>query len=170
MRLISAFMVLGVAIGTAYGAEQKVADPAGKAIGVILDCNSCKDPSSGKDCASGVEDGFHDGKRCGKCLIEANFGTKLLYANDLWMTGTLLDKDGAPLKDQFIRLFLPNTWTVRTRSSAQGFFRLLLGATLDRQGEPIKVDLGKRTRLKDGSEGDYALYMLPLDYKPCVSK
>ncbi len=168
MRLILAISaILAVSCTVVAAAEQKIVDSKGKTIGVILDCNSCEDPSSGESCASGVQEGFHDGQPCGKCLLTANFGTKILYPYDLHMTGTLQQPDGKPLGDEFIRLFLPNTWTVRTRSMENGFYRLVLGATQDRQGETLKIDLGTRSRAKVEEVSDYALFMLPENYTPC---
>jgi len=167
MRSIFVVLVLLALGGTVHAAEQKVLGPDGKAIGVLLDCNTCKEEGAGQSCVGGAEEGFHDGKPCGKCLIEANFGEKLLYANDLKISGILQTVGGAPLADEFVRLYLPNTWTVRTRTAAKGYFRLLLGATLDRQGPQIEVDLGTRTRLKGGTGEDYSLFMLPEHYKPC---
>lgn len=160
--------VLLVSALSAVAAEDKVVDPSGKVIGIILDCNSCADPANGKDCTGGVQEGFHAGKPCGQCLITANFGTKLLYPYDLQITGTLTQPDGTALAEEFVRLFLPNTWTVRTRTVENGFYRLLLGATEDRKGEMLKVDLGTRSRPKVAEAADYAFYMLPENYKPCA--
>ena len=152
----------------AGASEVKVKDTSGKTIAVILDCNSCKD-EKGSKCMTGVTEGFHAGARCGECLLESNYGTKLLYSSDIQIHGNLKQVDGKPMADDFIRLYLPNTWTVRTRSSKDGFFRLLLGATQERQGEKIVVKLEDRTRtLTEAKERpDYALYMLPDKYKAC---
>ena len=49
--------------------------------------------------------------------------------------GHLKDENGQPLKGNFVRLYLPNTWTVRTRTDDDGLFRLLLGATAERKGK-----------------------------------
>ncbi len=167
MRSIFGVLILLALGGTVRAAEQKVLGPDGKTIGVLLDCNTCKEEGVDESCVGGAEEGFHDGKPCGKCLMEANFGEKLMYANDLKISGILQGVGGAPLPNEFIRLYLPNTWTVRTRTAAKGYFRLLLGATLDRQGSQIEVDLGIRTRLKGGTGEDYSLFMLPENYKPC---
>jgi hypothetical protein len=169
MRLIVAISLI-LASGAVLAVEQKVVGPNGKTIGLILDCNSCKNPEEGKDCESGVQDGFHDGKRCGQCLMTANFGTRLLYPYDLYFSGNLQQPDGTPLADEFVRLYLPNTWTVRTRTTEKGFFRLVLGATQDREGSEVQVDLGTRTRKKAEGASDYALYMLPENYKPCPAE
>lgn len=170
MRLLG-FLALALCCAVpASASEKKVSDGNGKTIAVILDCNSCKDEGKGKNCISGVTDGFNDGKRCGACLLESNYGARLLYSSDIQILGTLKKPDGSAMAEDFVRLYLPNTWTVRTRSSKDGLFRLLLGATQERQGERILVRLGDRVRTPQpdaGEQPDYALYMLPEDYKPC---
>lgn len=170
MRLLVFLAGVASLASIASASEVTVQEKSGKTISVILDCNSCKDDSKGTDCVSGVTDGFHDGKRCGECLLESNFGSKLLYSSDLQINGTLLQPDGKPAAEQFIRLYLPNTWTVRTRSSKDGAFRLLLGATQERQGERVLVKLGSRTQASSDAKDrpDYALYMLPENYSPCA--
>lgn len=168
MRHVIAWAIfLACTAVSAAGEEYRVVDPSGKVIAVILDCNSCADPSSGTKCVGGVQDGFHAGKRCGQCLLTANFGTRLLYPHDLQITGTLTQPDGTALADEFVRLFLPNTWTVRTRTTENGYFRLLLGATEDRKGEMVAVDLGSRSRSKSEDAVDYSFFMVPESHKPC---
>ncbi len=169
MRSFIAILIV-LASSQAFAAEQKVVDPKGKTIGLILDCNSCKDPEKGENCTGGVPDGYHDGKRCGECLIAANYGTRLLYAYDLYFSGKLQQPDGQPLVNEFVRLYLPNTWTVRTRTTEEGFYRLVLGATQERAGSQIEVDLGTRKRAKSDGAVDYALYMLPENYKECPAE
>lgn len=166
MRLTIAISLI-LAAGTVSAAEHEVVGPNGKNIGLILDCNSCKSPEEGADCQSGVQEGFHAGKRCGDCLMTANYGTRLLYPYDLYFSGILQQPGGEPLADEFVRLYLPNTWTVRTRTTDKGFFRLVLGATQEREGSQVEVDLGTKTRKKVADAADYALYMVPKDYKPC---
>ncbi len=170
MRFIIAIVLMFGSVGAASGAEKRVVDGDGKAIGVIVDCNTCQGSDTGAGCFGGVKEGFHNGKRCGACLLSANYGVKLSYAFDLQLSGTLVDKDDKPLTEDFIRLFLPNSWTVRTRSGDDGFFRLVLGATLDRKGTPLEVDLGKQRREQSAGDADYSLYFLPDNYKPCEAK
>jgi len=169
LRLLVLLACVVCLSASANASEVKVQDKAGKTIAIILDCNSCEDESQGSPCVSGVTKGFHGGKRCGECLLEANYGTKLLYSSDIQIHGTLKDPDGKPLGEEFVRLYLPNTWTVRTRSAKDGLFRLLLGATEERQGDRIQVKLGDRTRRPSGEkeQPDYALYMLPEKFKAC---
>lgn len=166
MRSIIAISLILSAV-TASATETKVVGGNGKTIGLILDCNSCENPDTGKDCQSGVQEGFHDGKRCGDCLLTANYGARLLYPHDLYFNGHLHQPDGTPLVDEFVRLYLPNTWTVRTRTTDKGYFRLVLGATQDREGSSVEVDLGTKTRKKVDGAPDYALYLLPEGYKAC---
>jgi hypothetical protein len=170
MRLILTVFMILAASGGVFAAEQRVVDSTGRVIGIILDCNSCKDPGDQKSCVSGVQEGYHDGRPCGECLMTANFGKKLMYPYDLQITGTLNQPDGKPLADEFVRLFLPNTWTVRTKTLETGFFRLMLGATEDRIGDVLKIDLGARSRPKVAGAPDYALYMLAENYKPCAEE
>lgn len=169
MRSFIAILVV-LAFGQAFAAEQKVVDPKGNTIGLILDCNSCKNPEEGENCAGGVQDGFHEGKPCGQCLLSANYGTRMLYAYDLYFSGALQQPDGSPLADEFVRLFLPNTWTVRTRTDEKGAYRLVLGATQERAGSQVEIDLGSRKRRKTEGAPDYALYMLPENYKECPAE
>ena len=154
---------------TAHAAEPvQVKDPDGNVLAVVIDCNSCQDPAKGKNCETGVDVGFSNGKACGKCLLDANFPTRIPYAYDLQFVGYLKDENGQPLKGKFVRLFLPNTWTVRTRTGDDGIFRLLLGATLDRKGKGLVIELGDRRMNKDSKLAEYALFMLPPDYKQCA--
>lgn len=168
MRLMGAFVLLLSATALPAGASTvQVKDPDGNVLAVVVDCNTCKDPAKGKDCATGAENGFNGGKACGKCLLEANYPTRIPYAYDLQFVGKLLDESGEPLKGKFVRLYLPNTWTVRTRTIDDGTFRLLLGATVERKGKAQIIELGNRTMAKDSKAGEYAMFMLPEHYKPC---
>jgi hypothetical protein len=171
MRLIGA-LVLGVVVAAvpARAAQDLVKDPSGHTLAVVLDCNSCADPAKGKNCESGVENGFNDGKACGQCLLDANFPTRIAYPYDLQFMGYLKDENGQPLKGKFVRLYLPNTWTVRTRTLDDGMFRLLLGATAERKGPGLVIKLGDRVMRKDSKAAEYALYMMPETYKPCPAK
>ncbi len=171
MRLMGTLALLLLAPALPAMAVDKVAvkDPDGQVMAVIVDCDSCAS-GKGKDCATGAEDGFLDGKPCGKCLLDANFPTRISYPYDLQFMGYLKDENGQPMKNKFVRLYLPNTWTVRTRTTDDGLFRLLLGATAERKGKAQIVKLGDRLMLKDSKAGEYALFMLPEDYKPCGAK
>lgn len=154
----------------ALAKQDTIKDPDGKTIAVILDCNSCKEPQKGKTCDTGVESGYFNGAACGKCLMDSNYGTRIAYGYDLHLVGKIVDTEGQPLGDKFVRLFLPNTWTVRTRTSADGVFHLTLGATVERKGKAVTVQLGDHTMRKDSTAPYYALYMLPETHKPCAPK
>jgi hypothetical protein len=169
MRVMGAFLVIGLALAAPASATQDVVkDPDGNTLAVIVDCNSCADPAKGADCAGGAENGFNAGKACGKCLLDANFPTRILYGYDLQFMGYLKDEQGQPLKGKFVRLYLPNTWTVRTRTGDDGLFRLLLGATSERKGKTQVIKLGDRTVRADSKAAEYALFMLPENFKPCA--
>jgi hypothetical protein len=170
MRLMAGISLLMLAFAMpAPAATDPVKDPDGGTIAVVFDCNSCKD-GKGKTCETGAEAGFSDGKACGKCLLDANFPTRIPYAYDLQFVGYLKDENGQPLKGKFVRLYLPNTWTVRTRTGDDGMFRLLLGATVERKGKGIVINLGDRMMHKDSKAAEYALFMVPAQYKPCTAK
>lgn len=168
MRL-TGLVLLMLACALPALAVDEVKDPEGKTLALILDCNSCADPAKGKSCATGVESGFLDGKACGKCLLDANFPTRIQYPYDLQFLGYLKDENGQPLKGRFVRLFLPNTWTVRTRTLDDGLFRLLLGATAERKGKGLVIKLGDRVMAKDSKAPEYDLFMMPPTYKPCAA-
>jgi hypothetical protein len=168
MRSMGALVLLLLAgVVPAHAQLTEVKDPDGKTLAVVIDCNSCQDPKTGKDCQTGVDNGFFDGKACGKCLLDANFPTRIPYPYDLQFLGYLKDEAGQPLKGRFVRLLLPNTWTVRTRTLDDGMFRLLLGATTERKGKGLVIKLGDHPMAKDSKLPEYQMFMLPPDYKPC---
>ena len=169
MRLMGVLVLMLVSLVAPAGATTDlVKDPDGNTLAVVVDCNSCQNPAAkGAKCETGAEDGFLDGKPCGKCLLDANYPTRIPYAYDLQFMGYLKDENGQPLKGKFVRLYLPNTWTVRTRTTDDGLFRLLLGATVERKGKAQIIKLGDRIMPKDSKAPEYALFMLPENYKPC---
>lgn len=170
MRSIAvAFLVVAFAL-PAHAGSELVKDPEGNSLAVVIDCNSCEDPKTGKDCEGGVDSGFFEGKPCGKCLLDANFPTRIPYPYDLQFIGYLKDEKGQLLKGKFVRLYLPNTWTVRTRTLDDGMFRLLLGATSERKGKGLVIKLGDHTMPADSKAAEYSLYMLPPQYKQCPAK
>jgi len=167
MRMVRLLVFLFLVPVAAAAGQNEVKDKDGKTWALILDCASCKS-GSGSECATGVEKGFHNKAKCGNCLLEANFGTRIGYPYDLHIIGTLKDENGKPLKNRFVKLFLPNTWTVRTRTNEDGTFRLLLGATLERKSEkPLLVDIGDRTMQSKSDAENYALFLMEPKYKPC---
>jgi hypothetical protein len=168
MRMVWVLVLSCLVPLTASASQNEVKDKDGKTWAVILDCSACKD-GKGSECATGVERGFHNKAKCGACLLESNFGTRIGYPYDLHVIGTLKDENGNPLKNRFVKLYLPNTWTVRTRTGDDGGFRLLLGATQDRTGDkPLVVDLGDRVMKANSDVENYALFMMEPTYKPCL--
>jgi hypothetical protein len=164
--------IVAVAVATrVIAAEntQLIKDPDGNTVGLVVICSSCRSSDgSAKQCQTGVQDGWLNGKPCGKCMLVENAGQGLHHAYDLHFAGKLVDNAGAPRKDRFVRLFLPNGWSVRTRTSDDGDFRLMLGATETRKSKvPVVVDLGTRADAKPGTE-DYSFYALPESYKACA--
>jgi len=139
---------------------------------VIVDCPQ-PDAGSGPNATAfgGAEEGRIGSDRCGSCLIDANWGTHLLYPQELVITGKLLDENGGPRAKTMVRFFLPNGWSVKTRTLDDGYFRVMLGATAERKSnQPITVDIGIR-RLKRGKDVPYyAMYILPEHFKPCPSE
>src|SRR5207253_2996592 len=87
------------------------------------------DTVAGTSCHSGVQTGWLKGNPCGPCLLQQNGDAPLNWPYDLHITGTLTDGTGQPLKGEFVKLFTTLGWTVRTITSAQGKFRLTMGAT-----------------------------------------
>ncbi len=148
---------------------QSVTDPDGQTIGVVLQCSSCQSAAgASKSCHKGMEQGWLDGKPCGKCLIEANYGARFSYPHDLHFVGKLVDANGEPLKDRFVKLFMANGWNVRTKTSQEGTYRMVLGATAERKGtRPLVIELGTRVDSPKNNEAYYAFFMLPDAYKPC---
>lgn len=170
MRSMGVFvLVLVFLVAPAGATTDLVKDPDGKTLAVIVDCNTCQNPAKGAKCETGAENGYVDGKPCGKCLLDANYPTRIPYAYDLQFMGYLKDEHGQPLKGKFVRLYLPNTWTVRTRTGDDGLFRLLLGATIERKGKAQVIKLGDRVMAKDSKAPEYALFMLPENFKPCAA-
>src|SRR3954468_7143331 len=156
MRLMAVLVLMLVSLVTPAGAGTDVVkDPDGKTLAVVVDCSSCQAPDAkGAKCENGAETGFNDGKPCGKCLLDANYPTRIPYAYDLQFMGYLKDENGQPLKGKFVRLYLPNTWTVRTRTADVGLFRLLLGATVERKGKAQVIKLGDRVMPKDSKAAE----------------
>ena len=106
---------------------------------------------------------------CGSCLLKSNWGTTIKYTQDLHFIGKLVDESGAPVKNRFVKMFLPNGWKVRTRSSDSGNFRMMLGATDERTShEPLLIDLGTHVDSEKANDLHYAFYLLQKDYKPCA--
>ena len=149
--------------------ELPIKDGDGKIVGVVVQCDTCPSTTgSSKECRAGAENGWLDGKPCGTCLIKENPTASLKYSYDLHLMGTLVNPAGEPLKDRFVKLSLANGWTVKTRTSEQGTFRLMLGATEERTSKtPLVIELGSRVDSQPDGGSPYALFLLPNSYKSC---
>lgn len=135
---------------------------------VIIDCPQPGSAGATDKRFGGSTDSTLDGERCGKCLLDANYGVLIRHPYDLLIKGALVDEKGEPLKNRLVHLFLPNSWTVKTRTTEGGFFRILMGATAERlSSDLLEMDLGQRRTKADGTGEFYALYMLPEDFKSC---
>ncbi len=150
---------------------QRLKDPDGKTLALLLVCNQCKEPGPGfsEKCPTGVPEGYFGGEPCGDCLMKSNYGKRIGYPYDLLIKGQLNDPQGKPLDSQFVRLILPNGWSVTSRTTKEGKFRLILGATEDRRANtPLTKDVGtftfERTKGKDKA---FTIFMLPEQYKRC---
>ncbi|MFI5395450.1 MAG: hypothetical protein ACHQ9S_07945 [Candidatus Binatia bacterium] len=156
----------------AAGGEQPIKDPDGKVLAAVVACDACESGGEGtaKACSTGAEEGWLNGKPCGKCMLTANLKEPLAYPYDLHMQGKLVDGSGKPVKERFVKMFLPNGWTVRTRTFEDGTFHVMLGATEERKSKtPVVTDLGTHVDSAKGTEY-YALFMLPGSYKPCSAE
>ncbi|GBD25364.1 hypothetical protein HRbin30_00682 [bacterium HR30] len=145
-----------------------VRDKSGKVWAEVVVCNDCKNPSD-SGCYEGAEVGWLNGRPCGKCFVERNYGRLVPIPYDVHYTGTLVDANGAPVKDRFVKLFVQNGWGHRSATRPDGTFRIITGATGERQSnEPIVVDLGRIVdQQKDANDRFFALFLLSPDHKPC---
>lgn len=168
---VVAFLTAAAVQAAPQRTELDAVDPDGTFVGKVVICNDCKDPSAGgsAECPSGAAEGWRNGAPCGSCLLQANWGVMLEYAYDVHVAGTLVDAAGKPVAGRYVKMFLPNGWSIRTRTIDDGSFRLILGATLERKGKsPVVVDVGSRLDTVKGEDPHYSLYMVPKDYKPCT--
>ncbi|MFQ5667190.1 MAG: hypothetical protein ACE5I7_12255, partial [Candidatus Binatia bacterium] len=170
VAVLGTVIAISATAATLSSEAHEVKGTDGKTLGVVLVCSDCKSTASTskKRCLTGVEHGWLNGKRCGQCMINANYGAPLVYPYDLHFTGKLTDPAGQPVKNRFVKLFMANGWSVRTRTSPEGTFRLMLGATAPRKSKrPLVTDLGTRMDSPEDHKAYYALFFLPDPYKPC---
>jgi hypothetical protein len=153
--------------------EQAVKSPDGKTVAVLILCDTCPAGHTGsrKDCHTGSQDGWIGSRPCGQCLLKANPRASFQYPVDLHFTGILTDAAGKPAKNRFVKLFMANGWTVRTKTADDGAFRLRLGATAPRKShKPVVTDIGTRVDAIPGKDADYALFLMPPSYnKQCTA-
>ncbi len=165
----AALSIVILAAGVARAADSTpVKGPGGESIGLVLACNDCQ-KGSGSKCFAGAEEGWLQGKPCGKCLVAANSESPMKYHYDLHFAGKLTSASGKPVKERFVKLFLTNGWGVRTRTDEDGSFRLMLGATEERKvTEPVVIDLGTFVdNVKNKNDEYFAMFFVLPDYKPC---
>lgn len=164
-------MMVVVAVTRVQAFEHVFKDPdGGSTLAKILACNDCK-AGSGKACDDGAEVGWLEGKPCGKCLLDSNYGAVARYPYDLQVTGKLTNAAGEPIKDRFVKLFMPNGWGVRTRTTEAGTFRMTMGATVERKkSEAVIIDIGTHVdSVKGDADAQFSLFMLPEEYKSCAA-
>ncbi len=148
-----------------------VKDADGNTWAAVVTCTDCPTTAAKKTCHSGVEGGWCKGQPCGKCLVSENAGTKFHYPYDLQVVGTLVDNSGKPVKERFVKMFMANGWNVRTKTSEDGRFRLVMGAMDERKSQaPLVIDIGERVDPKDASKEHYALFFMPESFKPCTAE
>ncbi|MCX8072331.1 MAG: hypothetical protein N3C12_07765 [Candidatus Binatia bacterium] len=167
------FAVVLVAVGTLAGRVAArdpvpVRDKSGKVWAEVVVCNDCKNPGEA-NCFDGAESGWLNGRPCGKCFVDKNYGKLVPVPYDVHFVGTLVDSQGAPVKDRFVKLFVQNGWGHRTATRPDGQFRIIIGAVGDRKSnEPIVVDLGRIVdQQKDSNDRYFALFLLAPDHTPC---
>lgn len=170
--LLALALVAAPAFGITVSDAQRIKDPDGKTLAVIVKCNDCKTKGDKGPCLDGTKDGYLEGEPCGDCLANANYNARLQYAHDISIIGVLKDAQGKPLENQFVRVQQPNGWSTTGRAFKDGKFRLTLGATLARKSKtPIVVDLGTLTyKHTEGKSGAFNLFLLPDPFKPCAPK
>jgi len=166
---------VGILVATtarvAIGDVKPIKSPEGHTLAVIVACDTCQTGTEhGKACPVGAEKGWLKGVPCGECLLQANAQEPPAYPYDLQLKGKLADTSGAPVKERFVRLFFPNGWKVRARTSDDGSFHLMLGATADKKGkQPLVVDLGTYVDQAKGTD-QFALFILSESYRPCAEQ
>ena len=161
------FLTLNAQAGIPVTDDMKLKGEDGQTYAIVVDCP--QEGSTKKGIVfGGSEDSMVGKARCGQCLINANYGAKLIYPFDLHIKGVLVDENGAPLKGKMLQFHFPIGWTVKTRTSDTGYFRILMGATAERKSDAmLEKDLGKLHMKKDSKMPFYALYVLPPDFRPC---
>jgi len=170
MMVACAVLIVASAGTPARAGQVPLTDAGGKTLAKIYACESCA-KGEDKPCTDGVGEGVDEGKPCGQCLLKANYGKGVGLPADVRIYGHLKDEKGQPLKGKFVRLFLPNNWSARSRSGDEGLFVVRLGATVpDKAAKPLALDLGDRVIPSDSKASTYNLFMLRPDHAPCAAK
>jgi hypothetical protein len=172
VTILTLMLVRSSTLAVTVTDEQRIKNGDGSTAAIVVTCNTCgaDKKSAGKDtCVAGTSEGFLGGEPCGDCLMGSNFGFRAAHAFDLQFIGHLTDTSGKPLNNQFVKIVEPNGWVFTTRTGTDGLFRIMIGATLARAGNPpVNKDLGTfAARPKSGKEGAFVFYILPEQFKPC---
>ena len=149
--------------------EVSLKDENGKVLAVAVVCGECKAGEQGsKKCYDGATKGWLGDKPCGDCLLESNWGVLIRYPRDLAVIGRLVKEDGQPAAKHYVKMFLPNGWSVRSQTKEDGTFRMKMGATAERvKGETLILDVGDRVdKLRSGTE-QFSFYLMPDAYNSC---
>jgi len=107
------FLALNAHAGITVTEDMKLKGEDGQTYAIIVDCPQ-GDSKGEKVAFGGSEDSMLGKGRCGQCLINANYGTRLEYPYDLHIKGVLLDENGLPLKNKLVQFYFPIGWTVKT--------------------------------------------------------
>ncbi len=165
------FVAMARALAAPAPDVQIIKDNDGTVLGMTVVCSECQSGAgtSKAACTGGAETGWVDGKPCGKCLLSANANARWQSRHSMHFTGKLVDQSGQPAKDRFVKLFLTNGWSVRSKTGDDGTYRLMVGPTVQPKAKkPLRVDLG--ARVDSGKSRDYfAIYLLPESYNPCAA-
>lgn len=152
--------------------EVPLKDDNGKVLAVAVVCNECRgaERQQSKKCCDGTKDGWLGDRRCGDCLLESNWGVLIRYPRDLSVVGRLVKEDGQAAAGHYVKMFLPNGWSVRTQTRDDGTFRMNLGATMEREkGAPLVLDIGERVDRPQNNNEQFFFYLMPDAYNPCAS-
>jgi hypothetical protein len=168
ISLVAATMATPV---SAAGGMQPIKDPDGNTLAVVVSCDTCKTGSGGaaKPCAAGAEEGWLEGRPCGRCLLAANAQQPFTYPYDIHIVGKLFDGAGNPLKERFVKMFTPIGWSMRSRTADDGTFHFILGATAERKPQsPVLTDLGAHVDTAKDTPY-YTFFFLPESYQQCAA-
>lgn len=166
-------VVASIAAQAAPPNAQIIQDDSGRQLATLAVCSDCRSADGGKGCHTGVEHGWLDGQACGRCLLDANYGWHYQSPNALVFVGTLTNAAGQPVKERYVKLFLANGWSVRGRTTDDGSFRMMLGASEPgARKKSVVIDVGTRidSPKNNDPKSNYAMYLLPAPYKPCSAQ
>lgn len=150
--------------------EVPLKDENGKVLAVAVVCSECKaGEQDSKKCYDGATKGWLGDKPCGDCLLESNWGVLIRYPRDLSVIGRLVKEDGQPASKHYIKMFLPNGWSVRSQTKEDGTFRMKMGATAEREkGDALVLDVGDRLDKSRTGNEQFSFYLMPDAYNSCA--